>query len=140
MTIKKLTMAAAIAVGIATCSLNQAMAACPCTKTQPIQPAPCAEPLPVVTGQACPCTPQPKCNDCQKAFDECDCNKKPDCGCNDDCAIGYITVECPSCKKETSFDIEMFDENTNYIECPNCHKKIEVVYEDTDDCDCHCDK
>ena len=84
MTIKKLTMAAAIAVGIATCSLNQAMAACPCTKTQPIQPAPCAEPLPVVTGQACPCTPQPKCNDCQKAFDECDCNKKPDCGCNDD--------------------------------------------------------
>ena len=84
MTIKKLTMAAAIAVGIATCSLNQAMAACPCTQNQPVTQAPCAEPLPVVTGQACPCNPQPKCNDCQKAFDECECTKKPDCGCNDD--------------------------------------------------------
>ena len=31
MSIKKLTAAAAIAVGIATCSLNSAMAACPCT-------------------------------------------------------------------------------------------------------------
>ena len=48
MTIKKLTVAAAIAVGIATCSLNQAMAACPCET--PETPAPCAEPLPVVTG------------------------------------------------------------------------------------------
>jgi len=84
MTIKKLTMAAAIAVGIATCSLNQSMAACPCTQSQPVTQAPCAEPLPVVTGQACPCNPQPKCNDCQKAFDDCDCNKTPDCGCNDD--------------------------------------------------------
>ena len=84
MTIKKLTMAAAIAVGIATCSLNQANAACPCTQNQPVTQAPCAEPLPVVTGQACPCNPQPKCNDCQKAFDECECTKKPDCGCNDD--------------------------------------------------------
>ena len=53
MTIKKLTVAAAIAVGIATCSLNQAMAACPCAI--PETPAPCAEPLPVVTGPACPC-------------------------------------------------------------------------------------
>ena len=84
MTIKKLTMAAAIAVGIATCSLNQANAACPCTQNQPVTQAPCAEPLPVVTGQACPCNPQPKCSDCQKAFDECECTKKPDCGCNDD--------------------------------------------------------
>ena len=45
MSIKKLTVAAAIAVGISTCSLNSSMAACPCS-TQ--------EKLPVVTGPACP--------------------------------------------------------------------------------------
>ena len=99
MTIKKLTVAAAIAVGIATCSLNSAMAACPCA--QPATPAPCAEPLPVVTGPACPCDPAPKCDKCNKAFDECDCKKadpcknpckdedpcrpkKSDCGCPDE--------------------------------------------------------
>lgn len=97
MTIKKLTVAAAIAVGIATCSLNSAMAACPCA--QPATPAPCAEPLPVVTGPACPCDPAPKCNKCDKAFDQCDCKKadpckkpcdpcekpkKSDCGCETD--------------------------------------------------------
>lgn len=77
MTIKKLTVAAAIAVGIATCSLNSAMAACPCS--QPATPAPCAEPLPVVTGPACPCNPAPKCKKCDKAFDECDCKKADPC-------------------------------------------------------------
>ena len=74
MTIKKLTVAAAIAVGIATCSLNSAMAACPCA--QPATPAPYAEPLPVVTGPACPCDPAPKCDKCNKAFDECDCKRQ----------------------------------------------------------------
>ena len=101
MTIKKLTVAAAIAVGIATCSLNSAMAACPCAA--PETPAPCAEPMPVVTGPACPCeTPAPSCNKCKKALDECDCQKpevapcnqqptcdpcekkKSDCGCNNE--------------------------------------------------------
>ena len=72
MTIKKLTVAAAIAVGIATCSLNQAMAACPCAT--PETPAPCAEPLPVVTGPACPCeTVKPNtCTKCKKAMPDCD--------------------------------------------------------------------
>ena len=62
MSIKKLTVAAAIAVGIATCSLNSVMAACPCAT-----PAP-AEALPVVTGPACPVeTQQPQtCNKCKK--------------------------------------------------------------------------
>ncbi len=97
MTIKKLTVAAAIAVGIATCSLTSAMAACPCA--QPETPAPCAEPLPVVTGPACPCDPAPKCDKCKKSFDDCDCKKadpcekpcnpceeakKSDCGCPDE--------------------------------------------------------
>ncbi len=82
MTIKKLTVAAAIAVGIVTSSLNQAMATCPCT--QPISP--CAEALPVVTGGACPCdTQQSTCNKCNKTFNECDCDKTP-APCNDPCA------------------------------------------------------
>lgn len=98
MTIKKLTVAAAIAVGIATCSLNQAMAACPCEQPMPTVtgPAcPCEEALPVVTGPACPCqTPAPKCNKCEKALPDCECQKpapcdpcekkKSDCGCNDE--------------------------------------------------------
>lgn len=112
MTIKKLTVAAAIAVGIATCSLNQAMAACPCA--QPVQPAPCAEPLPVVTGPACPCQqkPAPKCNTCKKALPDCDCKKadpcpapcdpcekkKSDCGCNDEVSCdGPAEPACAIC-------------------------------------------
>ena len=58
MTIKKLTVAAAIAVGITTCSLHSAMAACPCQQQLPVVTAPscgCAQEKPVVTGQACPC-------------------------------------------------------------------------------------
>jgi hypothetical protein len=95
MTIKKLTVAAAIAVGIATCSLNQAMAACP--YSAPENPAPCAEPLPVVTGPACPCeTTKPNnCSKCKKALPDCDCKNKveqkspcekskKDCASNDD--------------------------------------------------------
>lgn len=101
MTIKKLTVAAAIAVGIATCSLNSAMAACPCS--QPATPAPC-EQMPVVTGPACPCDPAPKCNKCKKTFEDCDCKKqnpcddpckqekKSDCGCKNE----EITCEKPA--------------------------------------------
>lgn len=75
--------------------------------------------------------------------DDCDCDDDYDCDCNDTTEVKYITVECPHCKKETSFDIGIFDENTEYVECPNCHERIEVVYEDEDDdgdCKCHCDK
>lgn len=64
MTIRKLTVAAAIAVGITTCSLTSAMAACPCNQ-KPVVTAPscgCAQEKPVVTGQACPCENTiPKC-------------------------------------------------------------------------------
>ena len=58
MTIRKLTVAAAIAVGIATCSFNTVMAACPCND------------LPVVTGAACPCDEKPE---------PCGCNVAPKC-------------------------------------------------------------
>lgn len=98
MTIKKLTVAAAIAVGIATCSLSQAMAACPCNTQQPVTQTPCAEPLPVITGPACPCTPVPKCNNCQKAFDDCDCQKQSnDCGCNDNLSALSSDPACAVC-------------------------------------------
>ena len=50
MTIRKLTVAAAIAVGIATCSFNTANAACPCEQKPVVTQTPCAcEDLPVVT-------------------------------------------------------------------------------------------
>jgi hypothetical protein len=65
MTIKKLTMAAALAVGITTCTITSSMAACPCEQ-KPVVTAPscgCAQERPVVTGQACPCeTTTPKCD------------------------------------------------------------------------------
>ena len=60
MTIRKLTVAAAIAVGIATCSFNTVMAACPCEQQPIITQTPCGcEELPVVTGAACPCDQKP---------------------------------------------------------------------------------
>jgi len=114
MSIKKLTVAAAIAVGIATCSLNSVMAACPCNTKAP------AEALPVVTGPACPCdnvTPQPKatCDKCKKALPDCKCKKadpcpkkepcpvKKDCGCNDDISCDKPAVPstalCPQTGK-----------------------------------------
>ena len=55
MTIRKLTVAAAIAVGIATCSFNTVMAACPCDQRPIVKQSTCGcKDLPVVTGQACP--------------------------------------------------------------------------------------
>ena len=125
MTIKKLTVAAAIAVGIATCSLNQAMAACPCAQ-EPVQPAPCAEPMPVVTGHACPCeTAKPNtCSKCKKAMPDCDCKKadpcekpcdpceeqKSDCGCPDEVSCDKpavpATALCPGTGKPDRQDMK----------------------------------
>lgn len=73
MTIRKLTVAAAIAVGIATCSFNTVMAACPCNERPIVTQSgcPCNE-LPEVTGAACPCeTPVQK--------DDCGCPVAPQC-------------------------------------------------------------
>lgn len=70
MTIKKLTVAAAIAVGIATCSFSSAIAACPCT-----------------TGEACPCqTCAPKCSICPTCgMDQSCCKCKSNSCCGDSC-------------------------------------------------------
>ena len=73
MTIRKLTVAAAIAVGIATCSFNTVMAACPCDERPIVTQGacPCEEKMPEITGAACPCTQAPQPN--------CDCNEIPQC-------------------------------------------------------------
>ena len=73
MTIRKLTVAAAIAVGIATCSFNTVMAACPCDQRPIVSEGACPiEEMPQVTGQACPCqTPAPK--------TDCGCPVAPKC-------------------------------------------------------------
>ena len=71
MTIRKLTVAAALAVGIATCSFNTAMADCPCNQRPVVTQGACpVEELPAVTGAACPCE--------QKA-EPCGCNTAPKC-------------------------------------------------------------
>ena len=107
MSIKKLTVAAAIAVGIATCSLTPVMAACPCNTQAP------AEALPVVTGPACPIEnvmPNTTCNKCKKALPDCDCRKtnpcptqKTDCGCPDEISCDKPAVPstalCPQTGK-----------------------------------------
>lgn len=73
MTIRKLTVAAAIAVGIATCSFNTVMAACPCDQRPVVTEGACPiEDIPEVTGAACPCeTPAPK--------TDCGCPVAPKC-------------------------------------------------------------
>ena len=68
MSIKKLTVAAAVAVGIASFSLNSAMAACPCTQN---------EALPVVTGPS-DCA-KPQCDKCKRSKADCGCKKKKAC-------------------------------------------------------------
>ena len=98
MSIKKLTVAAAVAVGIATCSLTSAMAACPCTQN---------DALPVVTGPS-DCA-KPVCPKCKKS--DCGCKKKRGCPvksapCNDDlgCAKPAVpsTALCPQTGKPDS--------------------------------------
>ena len=88
MTIRKLTVAAAIAVGIATCSFNTAQAACPCEQKPAVTQTPCeCKDLPVVTGNACPCdkTPAPTCA----------CDEAPVC---EDEAVPSCAL-CPTTKK-----------------------------------------
>ncbi len=84
MTIKKLTVAAAIAVGIATCSFSSAMAACPCnTGTPMVSGSNCAPCQPVVTPKTA------KCPICPEQKSPCSCEQKSSCDC--DCPA-------PACK------------------------------------------
>ena len=110
MTIKKLTVAAAIAVGIATCSLNSAMAACPisgcnsggaCQTAMPITACP-------ICGQnkaTCGCNPAPCATPCPApcAAPACGCNTAPDCGCAAPCK----TPACATCPSTSCDDLDM---------------------------------
>ena len=98
MTMKKLTVAAAIAVGIASCSLNQAMAACPCPSTGHVAPCEKAFPDGSLTGPACPVQQTTtNCNPCkkEKKKEECPCKKQKEKKCKPDCKS-----KAPKCKKE----------------------------------------
>jgi len=84
MTIKKLTVAAAIAVGIATCSFSSAMAACPMSG--------CNSCPSMVTTNACPtCGQNPATCGCQTP---CGCDTAPACGCDATPACGCATPAC----------------------------------------------
>src|SRR5574344_17371 len=89
MKIKKLTMAAAIAVGIATCSFSSAMAACPCSSTPatPVVGSNCTTCPKVVTPENAKC---PICEEkMQEEDNSCGCNqKKSDCGCENNSSTG----------------------------------------------------
>ena len=105
MTIRKLTVAAAIAVGIATCSFNTVMAACPCDQRPIVTESACPiEELPVVTGSACPCEqpmPEPTCG----------CNSIPQCEPQPvpSCAL------CPSAKEVSRADMRQVYSYPNAI-------------------------
>lgn len=98
MTIKKLTVAAAIAVGIATCSFSSAMAACPCSSGPQL--------IPVPTGAACPCqqlttpenAPCPNCGQPRSSC-HCGCPAQAPCGCSTPCApcAAAPIPTCTSC-------------------------------------------
>ena len=91
MTIRKLTVAAAIAVGIATCSFNTVMAACPCDSRPIVTQSNCGcNDLPVVTGQACPCDAKP---------DPCGCDVAPKCEADP-------VPSCALCPNTSGFDRE----------------------------------
>ena len=78
MTIRKLTVAAAIAVGIATCSFNTVMAACPCDQRPIVNQSNCGcNDLPVVTGAACPCDQKPA--PCCDTVPKCEPDPIPSC-------------------------------------------------------------
>lgn len=79
MTIKKLTVAAAIAVGIATCSFSNAMAACPISSCDG-----CSQTMTMPT-MTCPT--------CGQNSSTCGCKAKSNCGC-DTPACGCATPAC----------------------------------------------
>lgn len=82
MTIRKLTVAAAIAVGIATCSFSSAMAACPLSG--------CGNGQMLSSPAACPFA---ACPTCGQNSANCGCNKTP-CGCEDKSSCGCPVPKC----------------------------------------------
>lgn len=96
MTIKKLTVAAAIAVGIATCSFNNAMAACPISGCNSCPSA-------VMPANVCPICGKDRAHCSCPAQAQCGCNSAPACGCNScasDCGCNSCApaCDCAPCK------------------------------------------
>lgn len=91
MTIKKLTVAAAIAVGIATCSFNNVMAACPLSGCNSGQ----MTVAPMVT---CPICGQNQATCGCQAKTPCGCDSAPACGCTAPCNSSCDCGCAGSCK------------------------------------------
>lgn len=98
MTIKKLTVAAAIAVGIATCSFNNAMAACPlsgCNSCPTVVTPVAVCPICGQNSATCGCQSKMPCGcDCAPA---CGCDCAPACGCNSNCGCAPCKPSMPAC-------------------------------------------
>lgn len=107
MTIKKLTVAAAIAVGIATCSFSSAMAACPlsgCNSGQMLTtPAITACPICGQNSSTCGCQAKAPCG-CDAA-PACGCNSAPSCDCATPCKPAIPA--CATCPSTSCHDLDM---------------------------------
>lgn len=110
MTIKKLTVAAAIAVGIATCSFSSAMAACPCNTSIPMTTGSNCSTCPtIVTPANAPC---PICglgkSSCGCGCKESSCNDcATDCGCAEPCNCKPSVPACATCPSTSCHDLDM---------------------------------
>lgn len=100
MTIKKLTVAAAIAVGIATCSFSSAMAACPISgcNSCPTMTAPAVTVCPTCGQNAstCGCQAKAPC-----------CDTQPACGCADPIPCKPAVPACATCPSTSCNDLDM---------------------------------
>lgn len=117
MTIKKLTVAAAIAVGIATCSFSSANAACPCNT------------LPMITGSncssACPAIVTPataKCPICGLQKSDCKCNGN--CGCSSSCD------PCSPCKPAQPASATLPNTSCNDLDMKQVYAYPNAIYGD----------
>ena len=99
MTIKKLTVAAAIAVGIATCSFSSAIAACPCSGCNSGQ-------MTVAPSTACPICGQNKATCGCKTKTPC-CDTAPACGCDATPCEKPAEPACATCPSTSCKDLDM---------------------------------
>lgn len=109
MTIKKLTVAAAIAVGIATCSFSSAMAACPLSGCNS-----CGQTITAPAISTCPICGQNSSTCGCKAKDSCGCNDTSSCGCDSSPACGCAAPPepckvpaCATCPSTSCSDLDM---------------------------------
>lgn len=104
MTIRKLTVAAAIAFGIATCSFSSAMAACPCSTSSMTSGCPCQE---LTTPINSPC---PNCGQ-EKSSCGCGCKETSNCGCGcadaAPCCDKPAVPACATCPSTSCSDLDM---------------------------------